>query len=368
MEPLKNMYHPAMLKQVGMVIENTFAGFSERKFVKDVLADNWDKLELKQRVRRISNSLHQQMPGKFADDISTLLRITEALHTYAGRDNTFEYIFLADYVEQYGLGHPKLAFDAMERITVLASCEYAVRPYIMADQASSLARMNEWTRHPHASVRRLASEGCRPRLPWGIALPSLKKQPAPVLPILEALKDDESEFVRRSVANNLNDIAKDNPSVVKSIAARWAGHSRERDKILKHGCRTLLKKGDAEVLSLFGVADNAACRVSQFEVATPSVIIGGQLEFSFSIVNMGDVDAAVRIEYEIVYAKAGGKTGRKIFKISEREIGAGAEISFTRRQSFADMTTRKHYAGAHTIAVVVNGVAKASGQFMVLNQ
>lgn len=365
MEPLKNMYHPAMLKQVGMVIENTFAGFSAKKFVHDVLADNWDRLELKRRVRRISDSLHQQMSGKFADDVSSLLRITEALHAHAGRDNTFEYIFLADYVEQYGLGHPKLAFNAMERITILASCEYAVRPYIIADQASSLAIMHEWTRHPHASVRRLASEGCRPRLPWGVALPSLKKQPAPVLPILEALKDDKSEFVRRSVANNLNDIAKDNPSVVKSIAAKWVGHSRERDKILKHGCRTLLKKGDADVLGLFGVADNAACIVSHFEIITPLVRIGDQLEFSFSIANTGNADAAVRIEYEIGYVKAGDKKGRKIFKISEREVAAGAEISFTRRQSFADMTTRKHYAGAHTLAVVVNGVAKASGQFMV---
>ena len=354
------MYTSGLISSIGAIAGSTLKNFSSRQFQKAVFEEGWEQLELKQRVRRISNSIHRQMAGDFRTDVKALMELTAALHDYAGRDNTFEYIFLADYVEQFGLEHPKEAFNAMELITVLASCEYAVRPYIIADQAASLARMHEWTAHTHSSVRRLASEGCRPRLPWGMALSALKQQPAPILPILEALKNDESEFVRRSVANNLNDIAKDNPQVVREIAARWKGKSGEIDKILKHGCRTLLKKGDKEALALFGVGDNAQCTVRQLKIMVSPIVIGDYLDFSFSVVNEGDRDAVLRIEYEITYKKSGGKTGKKIFKISERTVAPGTVIEFRRRQSFADMTTRKHYEGGHRLSIVVNGVAKAS--------
>jgi len=198
-----------------------------------------------------------------------------------------------------------------------------------------------------------------------MALPALKAEPAPILPILEKLKHDSSEFVRRSVANNLNDIAKDNPLVVKEIAEKWMGQSREIDKILKHGCRTLLKKGDKDVLGFFGVADNEYCTVPNLEVPSSPVRIGDYLHFSFSVLNNGKHPASLRIEYEILYAKSGGKTGRKIFKISERTLAPGDGLAFSRRQSFADMTTRKHYAGEHKLSVVINGVAKASKTFVV---
>lgn len=359
------MYSADLIKRVGQVAGKALQDFSHKKFVADVFAPGWDALELKQRVRRIADSIHLQMAGDFKSDVKSLIKLTIALHEHAGRDNTFEYIFLADYAEQYGLKYPSLAFDAMERITILASCEYAVRPYIIADQDGALARMLQWTNHNHASVRRLASEGCRPRLPWAMALPALKAEPSPILPILEKLKHDSSEFVRRSVANNLNDIAKDNPDVVKELAGKWKGQSKEIDKILKHGCRTLLKKGDKDVLGFFGVADNVFCTVPTLEVPSSTVCIGDYLHFSFSVLNSGTHEASLRIEYEILYAKAAGKTGRKIFKISERTLTPGDSLEFSRRQSFADMTTRKHYAGEHKLSVVINGTVKASQTFWV---
>lgn len=359
------MYSADLISRVGQVAETALQGFSRKKFIADVLTSGWDTLELKQRVRRIADSIHLQMTGDFRMDVKPLMKLTAALHRHAGRDNTFEYIFLADFVEQYGLKHPSLAFDAMEQITILASCEYAVRPYIIAHQDKALARMLQWATHDHASVRRLASEGCRPRLPWAMALPALKSDPDPILPILELLKNDSSEFVRRSVANNLNDIAKDNPRIVKQLAEKWKGQSREIDKILKHGCRTLLKQGDKDALRFFGVADNEFCKVHDLFLPSSPVRIGDYLTFSFSLFNAGAQHAALRIEYEILYAKSAGKTGRKIFKISERTLAAGEKLEFNRRQSFADMTTRKHYPGEHTLSVVINGVAKASRIFVV---
>lgn len=193
------MFNTSFLRKVGGIAAVNINGFDSGKFVASVLAHDWDNLELKGRVRRVSTVLHQQMSGDYKKDIKQLLKLTEALRLDKGSDNGFAYIFLSDYVEQYGTGHFEESFAAMEVITTLISCEFAIRPFIIADMDAALKEMNRWCSHAHPAVRRLASEGCRPRLPWAMALPALKKDPTPILPILEKLKNDPSEFVRKSV-------------------------------------------------------------------------------------------------------------------------------------------------------------------------
>lgn len=365
MEPLKNMYNPAFLGKVANVATAALKGFNRDAFLKQIFADGWHQLELKQRVRRISTVLHAMLSGNYSNDVKQLLKLTEALHKHAGRDNTFEYIFLADYVEQFGLAHHAASLQAMERITILCSCEYAIRPYLIQDQEATLQIMLRWASHAHPSVRRLASEGCRPRLPWGMALPQLKKDPTPILPILEILKNDPSEFVRKSVANNINDIAKDNPEIALRIAYGWAGQTRETDWIIKHGCRTLLKKANVEALQLFGLSHQPLCTVSDLKLQRKKIAIGDHLHFSFSLVNDAEAPSSLRVEYAITYAKANGKQSRKVFKITENSYHPSVAVPFTRKQSFADMTTRKHYAGEHTIEILINGASKASAIFEV---
>jgi len=230
---------------------------------------------------------------------------------------------------------------------------------------AALKVMKGWCSHGHPSVRRLASEGCRPRLPWAMALPALKKDPSPILPILEKLKNDPSEFVRKSVANNLNDITKDNPDVAIRIAKKWKGYSRNTDWIIKHGCRTLLKKANNDALQLFGLDSSLACSVTDFKLRSKNINIGDHLHFAFILVNEEPNDVALRIEYIINYAKANNKQSRKIFKVTENTYLPGKPVLFSRKQSFADMTTRKHYPGRHTISIVVNGVEKAMVAFEV---
>ncbi len=365
MEPLKNMFNPVFLEQVGDAAEMVLEDFDKKVFLKAVFAGNWEQLELKQRIRRISTVLHDMFSGDYTHDIHSLLALTEELHRRAGRDNTFEYMFLPDYIEQYGTLHPRESLKAMERITILVSCEYAIRPFLIQDLKGTLAVMKKWTGHKHASVRRLATEGCRPRLPWGMALPELKKDPAPIMPILDLLKQDESEFVRRSVANNLNDIAKDNPHVVLEIAKQWQGISEDTDRLIKHASRTLLKRADAAALSLFGISQDVNCAISGLSLASERLQIGEYLEFSFLLENRDKATADFRVEYAIHYCKAGGKTGRKVFKITENRYAPGKPVSFSRRQSFADMTTRKHYAGLHTLEIVINGKPQATVTFDV---
>ncbi len=225
--------------------------------------------------------------------------------------------------------------------------------------------MLKWTKHSHPSVRRLASEGCRPRLPWGVALPLFKKDPSMILPILESLKDDPSDFVRRSVANNLNDIAKDNPDIVLSIAGRWKGRSVHADRLIRHACRNLLKKADPVALSLFGLTTTPGCSVDELKLRSKNIRIGESLHFSFQVRTNEDHSGPLRLEYIITYAKANNKFSDKVFQIAEGVFSAGQVVTYNRKQSFADRTTRKHYVGEHRVTVTVNGVPMAAASFTV---
>lgn len=273
-------------------------------------------------------------------------------------------MFVTEYVEKYGLDHFETSANAMEFITQFTSCEFAVRPFILNYEERMMQQMLTWSRHSHSHVRRLASEGCRPRLPWAMALPRFKKDPAPILPILENLKDDPSEFVRRSVANNFNDISKDHPKLVLKIGKRWIGADVNRDKIIKHACRTLLKSGDVRALKLFGFLEPSAIEILHFECDS-SVNMGKHLEFSFFVKNGGRKSSKVRIEYGIDYMKSNGSTNRKIFQISETVLKQGESKEFRRTQSFKKLTTRKHYSGRHALAILVNGRELVKSGFMV---
>jgi len=191
-------------------------------------------------------------------------------------------------------------------------------------------------------------------------LPALIADPAPLVPILERLRADPSEMVRRSVANNLNDIAKDHPAFVLTLARRWHGESVAADALLKHACRTLLKRGDAGALRLFGHHDDAQVRVSGFRFAAARLPIGGTLAFSFNVALRQGQTAKLRLDYAVDFVKARGSTSRKVFKIGERTFEPGQRLRIERRHRFTDFTTRRHYPGSHRIAILVNGVERAA--------
>jgi hypothetical protein len=205
----------------------------------------------------------------------------------------------------------------------------------------------------------------RPKLPWAMAVPVLKKDPQPVLVILENLKNDPSEWVRRSVANNLNDISKDHPHIVLDIAKRWKGIGKETDAIIKHGCRTLLKQGHAEILQYYGL-EGANIQLTNFKVLTPKVKIGDALAFSFSICNNNTTAQVVRLEYAIYYRKANGMLSKKVFKISEKVYQPGEKADIVRKQKFVLITTRTFYAGKHEMSVIINGQEKITGEFVLV--
>ncbi len=364
-EPLKYMYNDRFFKQLTRHCSEIITGFNAAQFNANFATPEWEGLELKQRVRHVAHAMAVQLTGNYKQDIKVVTNLIKHIQKELGEVSTFQHIFLADYIEQYGIDHPVESMKAMEYATILSSCEFAIRPFIVKYPQQVMAQMLEWTKHKHASIRRLASEGCRSRLPWGMALVAFKKDPAPILPILEALKNDPSEYVRKSVANNLNDIAKDNPDVVKDIIRRWQGNSKETDWILKHGSRTMLKKADEHTLSLFGVSAVKSVQVIDLTVKSGSINIGGALNFSFILSHKEPKPTLLRVEYMIYYMKASGTPTKKIFKVTENTFEPNRSYAITRKQSFKDMTTRKHYPGLHHLAIVVNGVEYEKIDFIV---
>ena len=363
MSALKDLYNEKFYKEISKTFTQHIPHFDQRAFMKQVLAPPFAEMELKERTAHTAHTLHTFLPHDFKKAAPMVVAISNTLRQYGpGR---FEHIFLPEYLALYGSAHPEVAVKAMEEVTQLISCEFAIRPFIIAQPGALLKIMQRWTKHPSRHVRRLASEGSRPRLPWGMALVFLKKDPSPTLPILEALKNDSCEIVRRSVANHLNDISKDHPDVLLSLASQWKGQSKEVDAILKHACRTLLKAGNIKALKVFGLAPDTSIELSAFKLLTPMVMQGQSLEFSFAIHNTSTKRKVVRLEYAMYYLRANGTHSKKVFKISERDYAPGEKAVIQRAQSFRPITTRVYYKGIQKVAVIVNGV-ESSGQEFVL--
>jgi 3-methyladenine DNA glycosylase AlkC len=362
MEPLKNIYSKAFIDELTFVLKKVYPALDTNRFTKLVFNKDWPEKELKQRMRHIAEVMRQVLPEDLTEATDIIIRCVEELQkTYKG-EMSLAFMVFPDFMEIYGIEDYDIAINAFEKITQLASAEFAVRPFLIKYPEKMQKQMLKWSLHPHPMVRRLASEGFRPRLPWAMAVPYLKKNPALILSVLENLKQDESETVRRSVANNLNDIAKDHPDFVLELLSKWNGISDETDWVIRHGSRTLLKRGNVHALKHFGLVEVKGIRIFDFKTDKKKIRMGDDLTFSFVL--SVKKEAKLRIEYGIDFVKANGKTNRKIFKLTEGVFEKG-EHHLSRKQSFRDFTTRKHYPGKHAIAIIVNGKEKEIVEFIL---
>ncbi len=351
---LKDIFSSQFFDELGAAAKVSLPQFHKKKFLDLVYNDTWNEKALKERVRHIAQALQHFMPKEFSQSSAQLLQLTDVLQKKRGGTGGFEFMFLPDFVELYGQHDYKNSIKCIERITPFISCEYAIRPLIIQYEKEAITQLIAWSKHKNHHVRRLASEGSRPRLPWGMALPKYKKDPTPILPILHQLKNDPSEYVRRSVANNLNDIAKDNPDIVIKIAEVWKDTSSQTDAIIKHGCRTLLKQGHPQILSYFGL-NSDQISVTNFNINTSKISVGQYLEFSFDVGNNSKKEQTLRLEYAVYYLRNNGQHNKKVFKISERLFAPNENQTITRKQSFKPITTRKFYSGTQRLSIIVNG-------------
>ena len=358
-ERLKDMFFTKdSINNFADAIEQQSAAFDKSQFLKLMFDETFEAKELLDKMKHTTKFLHDTLPKSYKEALDILKKA-------APQVKGFEAMALPDYVATYGMDDWDLSMPALRHFTQYYSSELAIRPFLAKDPKKGMVYMAAWADDKDPKIRRLASEGCRPRLPWAIALPKFKKDPRPIFPILEKLKNDASEDVRRSVANNMNDISKDNPELALEICEKWYGQSEKVDKIVKHACRTMLKAGEKRALAIFGYSDPSLIGVENLSLDKKVLKIGEVLTFSFDITV--EKKSKVRLEYAVYFVKAKGKLSKKVFKITEKEYESGT-FSVTRKQSFHEQTTRKHYPGTHQISIIVNGEEKAKASFELKNQ
>lgn len=261
--------------------------------------------------------------------------------------------------------HFEDCLQLLAELTPRLTSEFAVRRLLAADLPRALAAITAWTTHPDQHVRRLASEGTRPYLPWAVRIPGLVGHPGATLPILDALYRDPEEYVRRSVANHLNDLARHAPELVISTAARWMAEQDENTSwVVRHGLRTLIKKADPKALELQGFTP-AEVTVTGPHLDRAEVVLPSELAFGFEVSNIGPRPARLAVDYVVNYRKANGLQLAKVFKLATLTLGPGETRRLSKRHAFHQMTTRVHHPGQHSLELQINGVRYPAVHFLL---
>ncbi|WP_244118552.1 DNA alkylation repair protein [Burkholderia gladioli] len=333
--------------------------FDTRRFLA-VALDGLDELSLMARVRRASLAIEagaQALPGGY-DTVLTLLA-EAAPHLGGG----FLAMVAPDYVGQFGRHDFDRSMAALAFFTRFGTSEFAVREFLRDDPRRALATLRDWSRHEDQAVRRLASEGSRPRLPWSFRLREIEADPALAAPILDNLRADPSDYVRRSVANHLNDVTKLHPDWVLERAAAWGGADAGTRWIVRHALRTLVKRGDARALALLGASGAARIEAVPFAVTPARIELGETVTLAAELVSTAQDVQRLVVDYRIGYVKKNGSTAHKVFKLRELTLAPGQRIDIVRSQRIRDFTTRTHYAGRHGVELIVNGAVVAQAHF-----
>ena len=276
-EQLKNVYTKEYIKNLALKIKDNYKEFDADKIINSIFDNTWESLELKARMRHIAINLDKRLALTYDKQLEILKEVSKDF-------SSFEAMFFQDFVEVFGLDDFEESMKALEVFTQDSSSEFAIRQFILKYEDKTMIQMKIWSQSSNEHLRRLSCEGCRPRLPWAIALPKFKKDPTKVFEIIEFLKNDKSLYVKKSVANNLNDISKDNPHLVINFIKTNLGVSKDLDWICKHASRTLLKKGDKEILKLFSFNKSNHVDIQNFSCDL-NVKINDSLNFSFELVS-----------------------------------------------------------------------------------
>ncbi len=346
---------------LGRRVAGVLPGFDVEGFQRESMR-GLGELELKARVAHVAAALRAHLPSDYLEALGPLV---EALPEPLGEKVAIEGMFglwpVLTFVELYGLEHPRESLVALREMTRRFSAEFAVRPYIIQDTEGTLAKLLEWAEDEDQHVRRWVSEGSRPRLPWGQRIPAIVSRPELTLPILQKLNGDSSEYVRRSVANHLADIAKDHPELAVKVARGWleAGAS---DATVRHALRHLVKKGHAGALDVLGFRPGGV-EVLEFSVSPERVELGSDTVVTAALAAESSHDAVV--DLVLLYPRADGRMGRRVVKWSNVGLKEGEVWRGSKRISFRPVTTRVDRPGNWAVLLQVNGEEKARGEFMV---
>jgi 3-methyladenine DNA glycosylase AlkC len=373
-EPLKYLLNDTVPPRIAAMVRRAWRKFDTTAFLQQV-QPGYESLELMARGQRIAHALQAHLPqdvpralGVLVDSMDPSMGIDAAGEPDAGDRpySAFLYLPHSIYIGTHGLPHFEAAMAAQHALTQRFTAEFSIRPYLLHHQGATLAQLRDWAQDDNAHVRRLVSEGTRPRLPWAPRLPAFQSNPQLALPLLDALKDDPSSYVRRSVANHLGDIAKDHTDLAVGTARTWLqGAPVPREALVRHGLRFLIKRGDAAALDALGVGHAVALDVRAARVLPARARIGDKVRIEVELHNPTPQPQRVLADLKVHYVKAHGGAAPKVFKLQTLDIAPGATVAVGKTLSLQQMTTRTHYPGAHQVELVLNGRPQPLGQFQL---
>ena len=362
---LRELYNMRVVDQLAKSIKKVHKAFDVEGFSESIGA-RIEQLSFGDRAKLIKDNLKKFLPSDFIQAANILI---DSLGPESGLEDgktdydAFIVVPEADFIAEAGIDHFDLSMKALYEMTKRTSAEWAIRVFIRKYPERTLRVLKKWTQDKNAHVRRLASEGTRPRLPLSSPLKIFQKNPKPVIELLELLKDDPELFVRRSVANNLNDISKDNPVIVVKTLKRWIKNAtKERQWLIKHSLRTLFKQGNKDALELMGYFKPELSGLT-LRIDRDNLKIGERLSLTAKMTSLKDQN--LMIDYIIHYMKANGRLSPKVFKLSLKTTTEGEKLEMTTNHSFRQMTTRKHYKGKHFIELIINGYKFKQLDFML---
>ncbi len=364
-EPLKNQFGTDIPRAIAAMISAVYPQFAGDAFIAAVL-NGYDSLELMPRGWKIAAALHQHLPSSYEAAIEILMASLgpKLEHTQESGMAPFLYLPHVFFVASYGLGHFQVSMQAQYELTQRFTAEFSIRPFLEHYPDATLACLATWANDPSHHVRRLVSEGTRPRLPWAPRLRAFQADPRPVLALLELLKDDPELYVRRSVANNLNDIGKEHPALLVETAQRWLiDATDERRWLVHHALRSAVKRAEPAALAVLGFGEGATVSVRHVSITPQCPRIGESVRIAAEIANTDSQHQRVLIDLRIHFIKANGKASPKVFKLKVVELALQETVQLGKTISLAEMTTRKHYAGTHAVELLVNGRAVSLGTF-----
>jgi len=356
---LKEIFNAERLQHIADEMSAVYPAFKAKAFLAHA-NHGLTEMSVMQRMARVAESLHAVLPLKYEDTLDVLRELAPRLNS------GFVSMCLPHYVASYG-GHAfDTSMDALKYFTTFGSSEFAIRHFLRSDLERSLEKMHDWTRDDNHHVRRLASEGSRPRLPWSFRLEAVQANPQLAAGILDRLKADESLYVRKSVANHLNDVTKVHPGWVLDTVEGWSLNNKHTAWIAKHALRSLIKQGDVRALTVIGAGAKAEVELLDVRVEPAVVRLGEAITLSFTVKSVVAHEQKLVIDYAIEYVKANGGVSRKVFKLKTLWLAGFGEEVVRRNQVIKDFTTRKHFAGRHGVQVMVNGEVLGSAAFEVL--
>lgn len=371
MEPLKNIFNLQLIDTMANNIAAVYPQFAVKEFIK-MASENLDDLEMKPRAFQIYKALLHFLPNNFEESAQICIQsfgaeLSENQNSAFGL-SVFYYLPFSDWISEQGVAPEKLptSFKFLSELTKRFTAEFAVRKFLIEFPEQTMDFIHQCSQSNNLHLRRFASEGIRPYLPWGLQIKSFAQNPQPIFEVLQKLMHDENEYVQKSVGNNLNDITKNHPDLVIDFLKPYAQNpTKGQQKIIHLATRNLIKKGYSKAFQLLNYTTQIQC-TAQLKISPSTIKMGETITLEAQIQSNSTLSQNLLIDYCIYFVRANGKNNTKVFKWKKLLLNSQESLQLQTQYSFKPITTRKYYPGEHFISILINGNEIVKTSFVVI--